>query len=409
MPTINLTVKAVAKLKAPTASGKQELYWDQGLRGFGLLLSGVSNARTYVVQREVAGKTRRVSIGPANVLPLDEARERAQHVLAEFYQGKDPKAKYASDTSLQETLDGYLQARKNLRPASIINYRDAIERCLEPWLDLPLRSITPDMVEGYHRELQKQVAKDTRHQGHAMANRALATFGTLWNFAARRDPTLPVNPVRLRLERQWFPIPRRERHVTVQQLPKFYAAMMELPNPIARDYLLLLLFTGMRRTEAATLTWDDVDFGSKVIRVSAMKTKAGRKLELPMTDLVHDLLVRRRQLGKDKFVFPANANHGHIVDPKHPLRLIAQASGIEISAHDLRRTYITTAESCDISWSALKLLVNHQLEGVTGGYVQVTPERLREPAQKVCDKLKELCGVAGPQGKNVKLLRAKAT
>jgi integrase len=155
---------------------------------------------------------------------------------------------------------------------------------------------------------------------------------------------------------------------------------MGLPNPIARDYLLLLLFTGMRRTEAATLTWNDVDFVSKVLRVSAMKTKANRKLALPMTDVVHDLLVRRRQLGKDKFIFPANSDHGHIVDPKHPLRLIALATGIEISAHDLRRTYITTAESCDISWSALKLLVNHQLEGVTGGYVQVTPERLREPA-----------------------------
>jgi integrase len=408
MPTINLTVKSVAKLKAPTASGKQELYWDQNLRGFGLLLSGVSNARAYVVQREIAGKTRRVTVGPANVLGLDEARERAQLVLAEFYQGKDPKARGA-DTTLQETLDSYLEARKNLRPASITNYTDVIERCLEPWLDLPLRSITPDMVESYHRELQKQVAKDTRHSGHAMANRALATFGTLCNFAARRDPTLPPNPVRLRLERQWFPITRRERHVTVAQLPKFYAAMKELPNQIARDYLLLLLFTGMRRTEAATLTWDDVDFGSKVIRVAAMKTKAGRKLELPMTDVVHDLLVRRRQLGKDKFIFPANSNHGHIVDPKHPLRLIAKATGIEISAHDLRRTYITTAESCDISWSALKLLVNHQLEGVTGGYVQVTPERLREPAQKVCDKLKEFCGVAGPQGANVKKLRPKAT
>jgi integrase len=409
MPTVNLTVKAIAKLKAPTESGKQELYWDQNLRGFGLLLSGVSNARTYVVQREIAGKTRRVTIGAANVLSRDVARERAQGVLAEFYQGKDPKAKHGGDATLQETLDSYLEARKNLRPASITNYTDVIERCLEPWLDLPLRSITPDMVESYHRELQKQVAKETRHSGHAMANRALATFGMLWNYAARRDPTLPTNPIRLRLERQWFPVQRRERHVTVQQLPKFYAAMMELPNKIASDYLLLLLFTGMRRTEAATLTWNDVDFASKVLRVSASRTKAGRKLELPMTDVVHDLLVRRRRLGKDKFIFPANASKGHIVDPKFPLRLIAQVTGIEISAHDLRRTYITIAEGCDISWSALKLLVNHRLDGVTGGYVQVTPERLREPAQKVCDRLKELCGVADVQAENVKKLRPKAT
>ena len=35
---IRLTQKAVAKLKAPTASGRQELVWDETLRGFGVLL-----------------------------------------------------------------------------------------------------------------------------------------------------------------------------------------------------------------------------------------------------------------------------------------------------------------------------------------------------------------------------------
>ena len=30
---------------------------------------------------------------------------------------------------------------------------------------------------------------------------------------------------------------------------------------------------------------------------------------------------------------------------------------------------------------------------VTSGYVQLTAERLREPAQKVADRLKQLCGV----------------
>jgi integrase len=79
---------------------------------------------------------------------------------------------------------------------------------------------------------------------------------------------------------------------------------------------------------------------------------------------------------------------------------VAAACGIEISAHDLRRTFITIAESADISPLALKALVNHALgSDVTSGYVQMTTERLREPAQKVADKLKELCGgIAPPEG-----------
>jgi len=47
---------------------------------------------------------------------------------------------------------------------------------------------------------------------------------------------------------------------------------------------------------------------------------------------------------------------------------------------------------------ALKALVNHSLGGdVTEGYVQMKIERLREPAQRIADKLKELCGIVPPK------------
>lgn len=45
MATIKLTEKTVARLAAPTASGKQELYWDLEQPGFGVLCSGVSNTK----------------------------------------------------------------------------------------------------------------------------------------------------------------------------------------------------------------------------------------------------------------------------------------------------------------------------------------------------------------------------
>ena len=51
---------------------------------------------------------------------------------------------------------------------------------------------------------------------------------------------------------------------------------------------------------------------------------------------------------------------------------------------------------------AIKALVNHAVgSDVTSGYAIMTTERLREAAQRVCDKLKELCGVAPPAGENV--------
>jgi integrase len=225
----------------------------------------------------------------------------------------------------------------------------------------------------------------------------------LYNFAADRAPSsnpMPPNPVRLK--KLWLPVERRTRSVSVDELPKFYKAVCALPSPVARDYLLLLLFTGFRRNEAAALRWDEVDLKARVIRLPAARAKAGKKLDLPMTDFVHDLLVARRSIGDAKWVFPANSKSGHLEEPKFPLRMVAEATGIRVSVHDLRRTYITVSESTDMSVIALKALVNHSLgKDVTEGYVQMSAERLREPAQRVADKLKELIGIAPIAGGNV--------
>ena len=96
------------------------------------------------------------------------------------------------------------------------------------------------------------------------------------------------------------------------------------------------------------------------------------------------MLVARRALGNAKWVFPSSSAAGRIMDAKFPLRQVAAMTGIEVSAHDLRRT-LSPCQSCHISPMALKALVNHSLgDDVTiSGYVQMTVERLREPAQRV--------------------------
>ena len=394
MPRPKLTERTVASLPAPDPGGRQVLHWDAELRGFGVLCSGKTNARTYVVQKDINGRSRRVTIGPANVLSLDVARRRARDLLAAMHLGQDPKAERRGAATLRGVLADYLAARKALRPKTAGDYRAVVERWLAPWLDVPLRSITPDMVEARHRAIQAEVERGGRYSGAATANGAMVALRLLWNFAAERDDTYTANPVR-RLRRAWYPVARRERLVRADELPAFYAAVAALPNPVARDYLLLLLFTGLRRREAARLTWADIDFAAGMIRVPAASTKAGRKLDLPMTDLVRDLLVARRAPGVEEFVFPADSQSGHIEEPKFALKLVAQESGITVSAHDLRRTFVTVAEGVNISPLALRALVNHSLgSGVTEGYVQMSVDRLREPAQRVADRLRELCGIA---------------
>jgi len=75
MPRLKLTKTTIDRLKAPDPSGRQRLHWDTDLKGFGVLVSGKTNARTYIVQRDIAGISRRITIGATNVFSLDDARK----------------------------------------------------------------------------------------------------------------------------------------------------------------------------------------------------------------------------------------------------------------------------------------------------------------------------------------------
>ena len=394
MPKIKLTQKAVDKLKAPTPSGAPVIYWDTGLKGFGLLVSGKTATRTYIAQRDLpGGKTRRVSIASVQETSLAEARERAAKVLLDMRTGIDPKQQRRERESLRSSLEAYFAARPSLRPGSVSDYRDRIERHLHSWLDWPLSSITPEFVETRHRKIASEVAAQGRYSGAATANATMRVLGVLWNFAAIRNPSLPPNPV-TRLRKQWFKIPRRTRMVPFERLPEFHEAIMSLENAVARDYLRVLLFSGLRRREAATLTWADVDFVIGVIRIPASATKADRALDVPMTDVLRDIFVARRAIGRDRYVFPANSRSGHIEEPKGFLDQIAAATGITVSCHDLRRVYATAAESSNITLLELKMLVNHALpDDVTIGYIQKSQREIAAAAQRVADQLKLLCGI----------------
>jgi len=286
-------------------------------------------------------------------------------------------------------FEEFLANRPTLRDKSRLSYADAL-RHLDAWLDRPLREITRDAVERRHKEIAAEVEQRRGTRGASSANAAMRALRAVWNFAAdRRD--LPPCPVKLR--RQWYHEPRRETYVCAADLPRFYAAVQALPNAVHRDYLTLLLFTGMRRTEAAGLRWTDVDFVEKVIRVPAERTKGKRTLALPMSDFVCAMLTARREIGNlGGYVFPAASKSGHIEEPKFPLQLVAKACGVRVSPHDLRRTFLTVAESLNPSAFALKALVGHTVSNdVTGGYVQLSPERLRALAQQITDKILRLC------------------
>ncbi len=56
----------IVQVNTTWTPGRQRLHWDTALTGFGVLASGKTAAKTYVVQREVDGRSRRVTVDPSD-------------------------------------------------------------------------------------------------------------------------------------------------------------------------------------------------------------------------------------------------------------------------------------------------------------------------------------------------------
>jgi hypothetical protein len=191
MPTMHLTQRAIGKLVAPHPDGKQTIYWCDEVHGFGVQCSGKTNQRLFIAQRDVGGRTRRITLGTVSGLTLEAARRRAEDALDDMRRGIDPKKK-AKTYTLQEALNEYLGPRDEkhptLRPASVALYWQ-LERLLKPWLNRNLSEITFEMVERKHKEVAREIGEST-------ANLAMRVPRIVWNYAADRS-TLPECPVSL--------------------------------------------------------------------------------------------------------------------------------------------------------------------------------------------------------------------
>ena len=140
--------------------------------------------------------------------------------------------------------------------------------------------------------------------------------------------------------------------------------------------------TGLRRGEASSLRWSDIDFNDKTFTIH--KTKNGDPLTLPLGEYTLSMLEdRRRRYGNYDYIFPGPGKFGYLAEPKKGIYKVIQNTGIQFTCHDLRRTFITIAESLEISSYALKRLVNHRVHDVTAGYIIFNVERLRAPVTRI--------------------------
>lgn len=393
---MKLNKSAVEQVPIPDQG--QAFYRDDMLKGFALRVTS-GGAKSFVIEKRINGKVKRKTLGRFGELTVEQARKEAQKFLGQVASGKDPitekKEAQTKTVTLGELFELYLKVRSGLKETTVRDYRRLMKEIFGDWQKRELKNITKDMVQKRHH--------DYGQRSEARANNAMRLLKAIFNFAkgqyedSQGRSLFPENPVdRLSHVKAWYRVERRRTLLKKSELPAWFDAVARLrvegapTSETIADYILLLLFTGLRRSEGMNLQWSDVDFVDRTITIN--DTKNREPLILPLSDYLSDLLKRRQGLHESSYVFPGSTG-GKIIEPRKQLFKVIEWSGVPFTLHDLRRTFITVAESLELSQYAIKHLVNHKMPGdVTAGYIVMNPERLRPAMEKISQAI---LGAAG--------------
>ncbi len=120
MPNLNFTKRTIEAIPSPRSG--QVLYRDTNLRGFGVRVG--TQSKVFFVEGQVNRRTKRVSIGRADVLSIDVARKKALNLLSDMVLGTNPneKKKWA-ELTLEQAFDEFFKSRENLVPQTVATYR----------------------------------------------------------------------------------------------------------------------------------------------------------------------------------------------------------------------------------------------------------------------------------------------
>jgi integrase len=370
---MKLTKAAVARLSVP--DGKTEvIHFDDDIDGFGLRLRA-GGSRTWIIQYRHGRQQRRMTFGTVSTLAADDARQRAQDLLAQVRLGRDPQAEKqaaraaAADQVEDLTLGALVAlcvayAAKRQKPRTLRETKRHLERAWRPLHAQPVAQLS-------RRQVAARLVELADETGGVNANRARAALSACFTWAMRAG-LAETNPVvgtgKLVEERP------RDRVLTDEELRLVWQAT-EGPgdyNVIVR----LLMLLGQRREEVAGLRWSELDLERAIWRLPAARSKNGEAHEVPLSSPALAILRDRPRRASRDLVFGEGAgpfSNWTIAKRRLDARMAALA-GQTLKPwvlHDLRRSLVTSMAEMGVEPHVIEAVVNHRSghkAGVAGIY-----------------------------------------
>jgi integrase len=336
---MRLTPSTVRDLALPPGKA-DHVFFDDDLPGFGMRVRE-SGAKAWLVQYAIGGRTRRLTIGNPATLDLGKARNLAKDLLAKARLGGDPVAdKATARARAGETfgalLPRYLERqRARMKPRS---YQET-ERHLTTHAKA-LHSLPIDGID--RRAVATRLATLAKASGPAAANRVRASMSGFFTWLAR-EGYVDANPVAF--TNKAVENGARARVLADDELATIWRAAGDGQyGAIVK----LLLLTGARRDEIASLTWSEIDLDAATITLPPERTKNRREHIIPLSDPALAILAAQpRRVEADgsprSYVF-GNGIRGYQDWSGSKADLDARTPGkaLDWTLHDFRRSLSTS-------------------------------------------------------------------
>lgn len=197
--------------------------------------------------------------------------------------------------------------------------------------------------------LHAKIGKDS---GLYQANRILERTRSIFNKAIEWGwrGTNPATGIKKFKEKS------RDRFITAEEMPKFFKALEMEENKTARDFFKVLLLTGVRKSNALTMRWDQISFKEKTWRIP--ETKNGEPLTIPLND------------------------------PKKAwTRILERAEIKDLRMHDLRRTFGSWQAALGANGYIIGKSLGHKSQQSTAIYARLNLDPVRESADRAIEAM----------------------
>ena len=296
---------------------------------------------------------------------------------------KEDKKEQLIQTTTQTDMEFLDLVNRRLDSVKVYNserhYKDTVytsKRWVKAWRGLNCSEITRDMVQKYILKRAK-VSNNT-------ANCDLRYLRSMFNFGIRQgwikdDPTKGIG---------FLPVEKKIKYVPPKEdvLKVIMAA-----SPEDQDYLYCIKETLGRVGEINRLTWNDVDFGNRLVVLYTRKKKGGNLTPrtIPMTGKLYEILSRRYEK-RDKrkpWVFwhtywskkEKERIQGPYLDRKTLMQRLCKKAGVKyFRFHALRHFGASVLDSKNVNIGSIQRLLGHENRTTTEIYLHSIGSAERE-------------------------------